>query len=576
MPTPWVVPGPDTLGSDYQHPPAVREVPAFGATPKPTPEIHDKFNQWVRQVVDPENTLDLVVGRPRILILKQVPQKVQIPDEKVAAYDVLSDKELSVIGVAVGTTVLNLWFEDPTAPSGRTLLSYFVRVVPDPEARVRLDRVYQALEQEINKAFPDSRVILSTVGTNLIVSGQAKDASDAEKIIRIIEANTVAGSSGGTANPASSTTAPSGEATAPPSASDVLALARNGIAGTRRTQNSSRPQGGGASRGSNIINLLRVPGESQIMLRVTVAEVNRSAARSIGMSFSYTNNKGSTVFSNLTSGLALGGGNLPMLLDNGQLNVALEALRTLNLAKSLAEPNLVTVNGQTASFQAGGKFPVPVVTGATATGLEGVQFIPFGVSLDFTPYMTEKDVIRLVFSAEVSTRDASSGTSVGGSSVSGLASRNVQTTVDLKPGQTLAVAGLIQQNYGSSNNHIPFFGDMPLLSSLLGTNSTSAAEQELVILINAELVHPMDSRDIPPLPGSDILEPNDTEFFLGGRLESRNGPDFRSPTRTDFERMTRYQRLGHAYLFGPSGHSDGRTGEELPSKQKLAKLTTQS
>jgi pilus assembly protein CpaC len=561
----------------------VPEPPAFGAVPQPSAEVRDKFSQWIRQVVDPENTLDLIVGKPRILILKQAPQKVQIPDERVAAYDVLSEKELSVTGVALGTTVLNIWFEDKTVPSGHTLLSYFVRVMPDPEAKIRIERVYQALEMQINKAFSDSRVTLTMVGSNLLVGGEAKDAADADKIIEIVEANFVSGGlNGPTQRPAdagnapgaaSGATPPTAAEVAPPTPGDILALARNGVTNQNTRVQRSNP---GRRGNVNVINMLRVPGENQVMLRVTVAEVNRSAARSIGLNFSLLNSKGVQIVSNLTGGLGTfsgstvtgagaGAANLPMLLDHGQLGVALEALRTLNLAKSLAEPNLVTINGQTATFQAGGKFPVPVVTGATSTGLQGVQFIPFGVQLNFTPFITEKDIIRLVLDAEVSTRDASSGSNINGASVSGLDTRNVQTTVDLKPGQTLAVAGLIQQNYGATGNRIPFFGDMPLLSSLLGVNQTSTAEQELIILINAEIVRPMDAKDVPPLPGHDLLEPSDAEFFLGGRLESRNGPDFRSPTRTDFERLTRYQRLQRAYLFGPLGHSDGRTGEEAPT-----------
>jgi pilus assembly protein CpaC len=200
----------------------------------------------------------------------------------------------------------------------------------------------------------------------------------------------------------------------------------------------------------------------------------------------------------------------------------------------LAEPNLVTLNGQTASFQAGGQFPVPQITGFTAAGLQGVAFVPFGVQLAFTPIVTDKDRIRLTVSAEVSTRDlATAQTVINGAGVPSLQTRNFQTTVELREGQTLAVAGLIQNNLGADSPRVPFFGDLPLVGPLFGVSHTSAGEQEIVVLITPELVHPLEPHEVPPLPGSDIFEPGDLEFYLLARLESRRYEDYRSPVRTD-------------------------------------------
>src|SRR5439155_1693003 len=158
---------------------------------------------------------------------------------------------------------------------------------------------------------------------------------------------------------------------------------------------------------TDIIDQLRVPGEQQVMLKVVVAEVNRTAARSIGVNFSFLNSQGVTVFSNTTgnvagttTGGATGGAgantggtnvgaNLQALLDNGQISVVINALKNLDFVRTLAEPNLVTLNGRKASFFAGGQFPVSVVTGATALGLQGVSFVPFGVKVNFTPLITD-------------------------------------------------------------------------------------------------------------------------------------------------------------------------------------------
>ena len=542
----------------------------LGDVPHPDAQQRQTFDRLVGGIVDPQNTLDLIVGRPRLMQLKQPPRRVQIPDNSIASYDVLSDGEMSVTGKATGSTVLNLWFADPSAPGGMTLLSYLVRVFPDPQSGARLERVYAALQDQINAAFPDAKITLTTVGDNLLVRGEVKTSNDVTQILRILTESVPGAIADIPADGDASTGASVGaSAVTPPGLRSYIGSGSTfvpGGGGGGGGGGNGRGGGGngqgrqGGSGSPRIINLLRVPGENQVMLKVTVAEVNRSAARSIGLNFGVNNAAGTTVFQDLTGGLGTAvtstSANLPMILDRGQVNVALQALRTLSLARSLAEPNLVAIDGQTASFQAGGQFPVPIVTGATATGLQGVTFVPFGVQLAFTPYITDRDRIRLVLAGDVSTRDASLGTVINGASVSGVDTRNFQTTVDLKPGQSLAIAGLIQQNFGGSSNHVPFFGDLPILSALLGTNSTSDAEQELVVLVSANLVTPMEGDQVPPLPGSDIYEPDDVEFFLGGKLESNHPREFRSPLGSDFGRLARLEYLQHQLVIGPSGYAD--------------------
>jgi pilus assembly protein CpaC len=326
--------------------------------------------------------------------------------------------------------------------------------------------------------------------------------------------------------------------------------------------------------GPNVINLLRIPGEEQVMLKVTVAEVNRAATRSIGLNFSVLNEKGMTVFTSTvgnivsatTGGTGVGSGfasgmgsaaNLNALFDGGQVALAINALRTLDMARTLAEPNLTALNGQTARFQAGGEFPVPVVTGFTAAGLQGVSFVPFGVQLSFTPSITDKDRVRLVVNADVSTRDLSASATVNGTTVPGLNTRNFQTTVELRGGQTLAVAGLLQSNFGFDATRVPFFGDLPLIGRLFAFDRTASGEQELVVLVTPVLVHPLEHNELPALPGSDVFEPDDIEFYLLGRLENRRTQDYRTSVRTDIQRMIRYHHGADLYIVGPQGHSDG-------------------
>jgi pilus assembly protein CpaC len=512
------------------------------------------------------------------MVLKQVPKRIQIANEEVATYAVLSPTEVSLMGQSIGVTVLTLWFVDPVDPAKVETITYHVRVDPDPALKDQLERVYKALENEINCAFPNSHVCLALVGDKLVVSGQAHDIAEASKILQIVR-----DSSNRRNN------------------RDPLPEAARIPTDTIRASNPADPLNpdGFASPGTedfilqgsqNIINMLRVPGEQQVMLKVTVAEVNRSAARSIGLNWSLVNNQNSLIAASNVGTISTGGqtgtfgslggtglfflqnggignipgipygiggfNNIPAFIDNGQIGLAISALRNLNYAKSLAEPNLVTMNGQTANFQAGGEFPVPIISGYTAAGLQGVSFVPYGVQVSFTPFITDKDRIRLNVSADVSTRDLSVGnTNIGGTSVPNLTTRNFQTTVELREGQTLAVAGLIQTNLGANAYRIPGLGDLPVIGRLAAFDQVQSGEQELMILITPMLVHPMECDQLPPLPGWDLYEPGDLEFYLHARLESRREYDYRSQARTDLDRMKSYRRCEQLYISGPSGYS---------------------
>jgi pilus assembly protein CpaC len=545
---------------DMQHPrleALPNLLPPFAATPKPTPEVAQDFDRFVAQKIDPQETLDIVKDRPRVLVLKQPPKRVQIPDEKVATYSVLTEREIAVIGKEVGSTVLNLWFDDAEHPGAEKVLSYLIRVIPDPEAKARLDRMYDALADEINHEFPNSHVELAMVGDKLIVRGEAIDAVEATQILTVVRANAPGQQQDIPVNQVNVLMTPDQMNTADAAAAN--SLGQDSIPGVG-VENY-------LLRGSpNIINLLKIPGEQQVMLKVTVAEVNRTAARSIGLNFSLANQAGQTVFANLTGGLitnaTVGGttgttsANLPALLDNGQIFLAIQALRTLNFARSLAEPNLVTVNGRPASFQAGGEFPVPAASLTFGAVGQGVRFVPFGVAVQFVPYITDRDRIRLQILGRVSTRDPAQSANIGGTNVPGLQARTFSTTLELREGQTLALAGLVQNNFGSVSNRVPFFGDLPLVGRFLANDSNSAQEQELVVLITPQLVHPLEHHEVSPLPGSDIFEPGDIEFFLLARLESRRMEDFRSSVRTDLARIKRYEHCQDIFILGPHGHCD--------------------
>ncbi len=395
--------------------PLQAETPPPVLAPAPTPEVEDEYAQFVDRRVDPRTTLDVVVGRQTLLVLKQKPNKVQLPDEKIAAYELISGKDLAVTGKAIGSTVLNLWFPDPRDPKKDKILSYLVHVVPDPEVCERREACFRRLQDEINRKFPDSVVRLTLLNDKLLVCGQAKDGFEAQQILNVLGVN----------------------ACPPPCvAADHVNL---NVVNVNAPPNGPPAVGLGdflvetaSGEKYTVVNLLHVPGDQQVLLRVTVAEINRTAARSIGVDCGALKECCDEMCGRPT-GVNGPAGALPYSIDNGRCVAAVNALKNLDFARILEEPTLTALNGQEASSHVGGQFPVPVVNGLTPAGLQGVSFVPFGVQLKFTPFITDKNLIRLSVSAEVSTRDNAATATIGNTCVPGLTTRDFRTTVELRP-----------------------------------------------------------------------------------------------------------------------------------------------
>lgn len=520
--------------------------------PPPSEAAKSRARRFVEAEINPELPLSLVVGRPKILRLSDTPKRIYVPNGDIIraeAVDQQFGRELVVTGLRPGTTTLMLWFLDKSEPVGESIVSYLVRVYDDPILSRPLDEV----ERDLNQKFPNSFVQLSDVNGRLMVRGQARDAIEMSQILQVLVA--ARGVAAGVRRVAPVRTA-----------SSYVDFNNNETldAEAQEAENRSLVDPVALAQ-AGIINLMRVPGEQQVMLRVTVAEVNRSAARSLGLNFTAIQNN--SLFSNTTGTVA---GNIRAVLDGGDIGLRIEALRRLSLSRTLAEPNLVAINGQSATFQAGGQFPIPVISaGGAANNLQGVQFVPFGVQLQFLPIIQDREVIRLQIRAEVSTRDEALGTNIGGggggTAVPGINTRNFSSTVELRSGQTLAVAGLMQTNFGASSDRVPWFGDLPLVGSLAGVNRTSAAEQELVILVTPELVAPVDSCATPGLPGNDVYEPTDVEFFISNRLESRRSNDFRSSVRTDFHKQRIPDKCcPDRFIIGSNGPTDRCCNQPSP------------
>lgn len=286
-----------------------------------------------------------------------------------------------------------------------------------------------------------------------------------------------------------------------------------------------------------VTNLLSVRGSQQVMLSVKVAEMRRSTARQLGLG-------------GITAGLGAGSNfnpaditaSVPAIVGNvldpqsflsaglgildGRwfLQTALNALEDKGAVKVLAEPNLIALSGDTATFLAGGEFPIPVAQDTSNDGTTiTVEFKQFGVSLGFTPTVLDGDLINLVVSPEVSQIDRSTSVTVSGFTIPGLSTRRTTTTVELRDGQSFAVAGLLQSNFSDQISQIPGIGDLPVLGALFRSTEFQQNETELVIIITPHLVQPA-----PPgalaAPTDFFTPPTTAELFLLGKVEGEGGP----------------------------------------------------
>lgn len=276
-----------------------------------------------------------------------------------------------------------------------------------------------------------------------------------------------------------------------------------------------------------IINMLQVGGIQQVMLEVRVAEMSRDVSRKLGVNFSASG--GNALAFNMVGGLTdVSGGiseNINAVLSffgsDEVTNLFLEAMKEDGLVKILAEPTLIALSGQTASFLAGGEFPVPVYQDIDRITIE---WKPFGVALNFTPTVLDDNKINMLVAPEVSEPDFSRTVSLSGFVVPSVETRRLSTVVELKDGQSFAVAGLLKNFVRENINRFPLLGDLPILGALFRSTEFERNESELVILVTPHLVKPLNVAD-QPLPTDSFIEPNEFELLLLGKLEGEPGPN---------------------------------------------------
>jgi pilus assembly protein CpaC len=199
----------------------------------------------------------------------------------------------------------------------------------------------------------------------------------------------------------------------------------------------------------------------------------------------------------------------------GNLNIQLDALEREGLVRTLAQPNLIALSGETASFLAGGEFPIP--TGVTINGQVSIDFKQFGVSLAFSPTVMEDGLINLLVAPEVSSLDREQSLELNGFRIPGLKVRRARTMVELRDGQSFALAGLIQSDFNDTVRAIPLLGQIPIIGALFRSSAYNRQETELVIIVTPRIVRPMMAGARPALPTDRVQQPSDADFFLLGR-----------------------------------------------------------
>jgi pilus assembly protein CpaC len=291
------------------------------------------------------------------------------------------------------------------------------------------------------------------------------------------------------------------------------------------------------SYGNKVLNLLEVSGGQQILLQVRFAEVSRSAVTQLGVNLGYSDghsfganaigqigNYGVIPSPGIAKGVDLSLSNpgaAVTLFGSGlagetAINYFLSALRQNNLLRILAEPNLIATSGQEASFLAGGEYPIPVAQGGAGSGNLGitVEYKEFGVRLNFVPVALGGGKVRMKVAPEVSDLDFSTAVRFGGFVIPGLSTRRVATTVELAEGQTLAIAGLLNNSVNANKDVTPLLGDVPVLGALFRSVRYQRKETELVVLVTPRLAGSMKPGEVPMLPGEKWRHPSEAGLFL--------------------------------------------------------------
>jgi pilus assembly protein CpaC len=437
----------------------------------------------------------LKVGKSTLLRLAGPIERMSVGNPAVADVTLVSPREVYVLGKALGTTNLIVWRRQ----GGVSVMDLAV----DLDASV--------LETRLRELFPDERsVVVRAAADAVVLSGTVASVERVDAMVQVAEAFVRTASRGLTLPIAAGD-----REVAPGQALSV------GTVGSRSGENTTR------NAALRVVNLLRVTSPQQVMLEVKVAEVSKTLLDRLGVGVNATRSRGDWRYSILTDLLSGSSGLLGVTRIDDAIRI--DAERRDGLIRVLAEPNIVSISGQEASFLAGGKIFIPVSRNNSVTGVPTITLEEkeYGVGLKFTPTVLEGDRINLRVAPEVSelSQTGSPFTTVGGVTaiLPSFTTRRAQTTVQLRDGQSFAIAGLIKNNLNETIKRFPVLGDLPILGALFRSSEFQTDRSELLFVVTPRLVKPLGTA--PALPTDGLIPPNRSELFLKGQLEGSGHPE---------------------------------------------------
>ena len=432
--------------------------------------------------------LELVRGKSVIKRFCAPASQVTVGDPQVANVVVPNAGEVVIVARSVGTTNLIV--------SGRDKKSTVIDIA------VGVDT--SALRSQFDTLFPQEKdVRIGSSGNALILSGMVSDAAVASQLVELATAFQAIGSSGAQADSGAGSPSPAGVG-APAAAS----------------------AGGAApSTGARVLNMLSIAAPQQVMLEVKIAEVSKSLVDQLGAKAGYTKTNGSWTYGVVSSLLSGGAGSIGGV-GAGIKELTIDGEKRDGLVKILAEPNVMAVSGQEASFLAGGKIFIPVAqSSGGGTPTITLEEKEYGVAVKFTPTVLAGGRINLRVAPEVSELNREGiGISTGGSGnasaiLPSFTTRRASTTVQLLDGQSFAIGGLIRNNVTSNIKRFPFLGEVPVLGTLFRSSDFQNDRTELVFIVTPRLARPMEA--VPALPTDHYVQPSRAEFLLGGQHEGK-------------------------------------------------------
>jgi len=431
--------------------------------------------------------LELVRGKSVIRRFCTPASQVTVGDPQVANVVVPNSGEVVIVARSVGTTNLIV--------SGRDKRSTVIDIA------VGVDT--SALRAQFDTLFPQEKDIrIGSSGNALILSGMVSDAAVASQLMELASAFQAIGASGAESSAGAGSPSPAGVG-APAAAS-----------------------GGGAapSSGAKVLNMLSIAAPQQVMLEVKIAEVSKSLVDQLGAKAGYTKTNGNWTYGVVSSLLSGGAGSIGGV-GTGIKELTIDGEKRDGLVKILAEPNVMAVSGQEASFLAGGKIFIPVAqSSGNGTPTITLEEKEYGVAVKFTPTVLAGGRINLRVAPEVSELNREGiGISAGGSGATAIlpsfTTRRASTTVQLLDGQSFAIGGLIRNNVTSNIKRFPFLGEVPVLGTLFRSSDFQNDRTELVFIVTPRLAKPMES--VPALPTDHYVQPSRSEFLLGGQHEGK-------------------------------------------------------